>query len=121
MLLARVARNALSIFPPRRKTPESKLHLKGKLIDGARLVIGSSNFEFVSLAAEEELMAEVSDSETIADFEARIVRPALQQALPDGAHRVGLLAGSAALVALKIAQGMAISARRARRSSIDWE
>ena len=97
------------------------IHLKGLLIDGARLVIGSSNFDFVSLAAEEELMAVISDPATIADFEARIVRPALEGALPDGAHRVGLMAGSAALVALKIAQGVAMAARGAKRSAVDWE
>ncbi len=96
------------------------IHLKGLLIDGARLAVGSSNFDFVSLAAEEELMAVVSEPATIADFQNRIVRPALARALPAGAHRVGWWAGWRALAALKIAQGVAISARGAKRGAVDW-
>jgi cardiolipin synthase len=96
------------------------IHLKGLLIDGARLVIGSSNFDFVSLAAEEELMAVVDDAATIADFEARVVRPALDGALPAGAPGISPIRGWIATGALKIAQGVAISARHARRTAVDW-
>ena len=56
-------------------------HLKGMLIDGERLVLGSSNFDFASLAAEEELLAIVSDPTIIADFEARVIAPALADAI----------------------------------------
>ena len=97
------------------------IHLKGLLIDGARLVIGSSNFDFVSLAAEEELMAVVGDPATIADFVARIVRPALDTALPGDAHRISTIRGWIATGALKIAQAVAITARGARRTAVDWE
>ena len=96
------------------------IHLKGLLIDGARLVIGSSNFDFVSLAAEEELMAVVGDPVIIADFELRIVRPALDHALPAGAHRVSVVRGWMAKAALKIAQGVALTARHARRTAVEW-
>jgi cardiolipin synthase len=97
------------------------IHLKGLLIDGGRLVIGSSNFDFVSRAAEEELMAVVGDPAIIADFEARIVRPALDQALAPDAHRVSAVQGWIAGAALKIAEAVALTARRARRTAVDWE
>jgi cardiolipin synthase len=96
------------------------IHLKGLLIDGSRLVVGSSNFDFVSLAAEEEFMAVVDDPVIIADFEARVVRPTLEGALSDHAHRVTALQGRIATGALKIAQVVAKTARRARRTAVDW-
>jgi cardiolipin synthase len=100
---------------------DEMIHLKGLLIDGARLVIGSSNFDFVSRAAEEELMAVVGDPAVIADFEARIVQPAVERALPVGAHRVSAVKGWIARAALKIAEGVALTARRARRTAVGWE
>jgi phosphatidylserine/phosphatidylglycerophosphate/cardiolipin synthase-like enzyme len=83
-------------------------------------VIGSSNFDFVSLAAEEELMAVVKDTGIIDEFEARVVRPALARALPAGAPRVTAIRGWIATAGLRIAQGVAMSARRARRTAVDW-
>jgi cardiolipin synthase len=97
------------------------IHLKGLLIDGARLVIGSSNFDFVSLAAEEELMAVVGDPAVIADFEARVVQPAVDEAVPGGGPRISPVRGWIAQGALRIAQGVAITARGARRTAVDWE
>ena len=96
------------------------IHLKGLLIDGARLVIGSSNFDFVSLAAEEELMAVVEDPAIIADFQARIVRPALDGALQGAAPHISPIRGWIATGALKIAQGVAMTARTARRTAVSW-
>jgi cardiolipin synthase len=97
------------------------IHLKGLLLDGERLVIGSSNFDFVSLAAEEELMAVVDDPAIIADFEARIVRPALDNALQGDAPRISPIRGWIAAGALRIAQGVAMTARTARRTAVDWQ
>jgi cardiolipin synthase len=96
------------------------IHLKGLLLDGEWLVIGSSNFDFVSMAAEEELMAVVGDAATIADFEARIVQPALDGALPGAAPRISPIRGWIATGALKMAQGVALTARHARRTAVDW-
>jgi cardiolipin synthase len=98
---------------------DAMIHLKGLLIDGAALVIGSSNFDFVSLAAEEELMAVVVHAPIIAEFEARVVRPALDVASAEG-RRVSSIRGLAATAGLRIAQGVAMSARRARRTAVDW-
>jgi cardiolipin synthase len=97
------------------------IHLKGLLVDGARLVIGSSNFDFVSLAAEEELMAVVEDPSIIADFTARIVQSALDDAAPKGAHRISPIRGWIATGALKLAQGVAMTARHSRRTAVDWQ
>jgi len=96
------------------------IHLKGLLIDGARLIIGSSNFDFVSLAAEEELMAVVDDPAIIDDFIARVVQPALEGGLRRGAPHISLIRGLIATGGLKIAQGVALTARRARRTAVDW-
>ncbi len=97
------------------------IHLKGLLIDAARLVIGSSNFDFVSLAAEEELMAVIMDPAIIADFEARIVQPAIAGAMAGGARRISPIRGWIATGALKIAQAVAMTARGSRRTAVAWE
>lgn len=99
---------------------DDMIHLKGMVIDGACLVVGSSNFDFVSLAAEEEFMAAIADPAVIADFEARIVAPALARALPAHAHRIDFGAGVRAGLALRLAQAVAMSARGARRTAVDW-
>ncbi len=97
------------------------IHLKGLLLDGERLVIGSSNFDFVSLAAEEELMAVVEDPAIIADFEHRIVRPALDGALQAGVQHISPIRGWIATAGLKIAQAVAMTARNSRRTAVDWQ
>jgi cardiolipin synthase A/B len=95
-------------------------HLKAMLIDDERLVVGSSNFDFVSLAAEEELMAVIARPSLIEDFRRRIVAPALESALPAGAHRVSTLAGWASGVVLRLADRAARGARLAPRTAVDW-
>ena len=95
-------------------------HLKGLLIDDALLVVGSSNFDFVSLAAEEELVAVTRSAALIADFRRRIIEPALSDALPDGAHMTSRIAGGVAGLVLKIADLVARSARNAPRGATDW-
>jgi cardiolipin synthase A/B len=95
-------------------------HLKAMLIDDERLVVGSSNFDFVSVAAEEELMAVIAAPALIEDFQRRIVGPALEGALPAGARRISLLAGWASGLALRLADSVAGRARLAPRTAIDW-
>jgi cardiolipin synthase A/B len=95
-------------------------HLKAMLIDDQRLVVGSSNFDFVSMAAEEELMAIIAQPRLIEDFKRRIVAPALEGALPVGAYRVSPLAGWASGLALKVADRVARGARLAPRMAVDW-
>ncbi|MGI8842028.1 MAG: phospholipase D-like domain-containing protein [Caulobacteraceae bacterium] len=95
-------------------------HLKAMLIDGEALVVGSSNFDFVSLAAEEELMAVIAAPALIADFRRRIVEPALAAAPPVSAHRSAALAGRAGGLALRVAGLLAQGARRAPRTAVNW-
>lgn len=51
-------------------------HVKAALIDGETLVIGTSNFDFVSHRANSEYVITTSDQALIADFEARLFAPA---------------------------------------------
>lgn len=95
-------------------------HLKALLIDDKALVIGSSNFDFVSLAAEEELIAIISAPPLIAEFRRRIIDPALAEALPVGVHKVSPLAGVGAQLILKIADQVARANRQWPRSARDW-
>ena len=95
-------------------------HLKALLIDDETLVVGSSNFDFVSLAAEEELIAVISAPSLIADFKRRIIDPVLAEALPTGARRVSTLAGAGAELVLKIADQVARANRGWPRSARDW-
>ena len=95
-------------------------HEKGILIDGRCLVVGSSNFDFVSLAAEEELLAVTTERTLIEDFTGRILAPALAEALPPGARRASKVAGLGSHLALRLAQGAVQIARRSRRTAKDW-
>lgn len=59
-------------------------HAKAALIDGEALVIGSSNFDFVSHRANAEYVATIRDPGLIGEFEARLLAP-----LRDGAETPG--------------------------------
>ena len=95
-------------------------HLKGMLIDGAHLIIGSSNFDFVSLGAEEELVAIVSDADLIADFKRQIIEPALAEALPPGSFEVAPGAGRRAHNLLKLVEGIVGLTRNVKRGAYDY-
>lgn len=51
-------------------------HVKAALIDGEALVVGSSNFDFVSHRANAEYVATISDAALIVDCEERLFAPA---------------------------------------------
>lgn len=53
-------------------------HLKGMLIDGSTAVIGSSNFDYLSLHTHQEVVAIVTDPDLVADFSRRIVEADLE-------------------------------------------
>ena len=93
-------------------------HLKGLLIDGERLVLGSSNFDFASLAAEEEFLAIVSDLAVIADFQSRVIAPLLAAAIrpPDQIDA----RGRGADLVLRMAAIVAGFARGLPRRAVDW-
>jgi cardiolipin synthase len=62
-------------------------HLKGMLIDGRRLVLGSTNFDFPSYFALEEYVALVDDPELVAAFHAEVLEPLRVSAIPDAQLR----------------------------------
>lgn len=78
-LLGAATRSGINI----RLLPEMT-HVKAALIDGEVLVAGSSNFDFVSVRANAEYVAWIRDPDLIADFSARLLEPARQQALEPG-------------------------------------
>jgi cardiolipin synthase A/B len=96
------------------------IHLKGMLIDGEKLVLGSSNFDFVSFHVEEELVAVISNPELIADFETRVIAPLLADALPADACRPTEAAGRRCLALLKTAERILSRDGLAQRRSIAW-
>jgi cardiolipin synthase len=93
-------------------------HLKGLLIDDEHLVLGSSNFDFASLAAEEEFLAVISDATVIADFKARVIAPALACAIDPSEART--IDGRGASLALRVAAMAASAARGFPRRAADW-
>ena len=95
-------------------------HLKGMTIDGEALIVGSSNFDFVSLAAEEEFVAVITAPSVIAAFQADIIEPALRDALPDGFHRVSPMRATLSRLALGLAEPVAKLARTSYRGVTPW-
>ncbi|HEY2481758.1 MAG TPA: phosphatidylserine/phosphatidylglycerophosphate/cardiolipin synthase family protein [Caulobacteraceae bacterium] len=95
-------------------------HLKGLLVDGERLIVGSCNFDFVGLAAEEELVAVIEQPALIEDFRRRVIDPALGQTPAPGRRNASLLTGHLAHGVLRLGQLGAKLARGARRTAVDW-
>lgn len=95
------------------------IHLKGLLVDGEALVVGSSNFDFVSHAAEEEIVAVIRDPALIADFAREVLDPALATAQPM-AQPPSAMRAAIARAALGLAHPIARAARHAPRTAIDW-
>jgi cardiolipin synthase len=62
-------------------------HLKAMLIDGRRLVLGSSNFDFPSYYAFEEYIALVDDPELVAAFRTQVLQPLRASVIPGAVLR----------------------------------
>ncbi|HEX4736210.1 MAG TPA: phosphatidylserine/phosphatidylglycerophosphate/cardiolipin synthase family protein [Allosphingosinicella sp.] len=62
-------------------------HLKGMLIDGRSLVVGSTNFDFPSYYALEEYIALVEDPELVAAFRTQVLEPLRASVIPGAALR----------------------------------
>lgn len=92
-------------------------HLKGLLIDGETLVIGSCNFDFAGHAAEEELAAVIRDPAFIETFRREVIGPA--EAAATGQGEITPAAGLAARVKLRIANVVAVAARIWPRRAVD--
>lgn len=96
-------------------------HLKGLVIDRAALVVGSANFDIVSLNAEEELVAIIDDRDLASDFLERVVRPLCNEALPADAAQVSLWREIWARAALAAAGSAAKAASAWPRRSADFD
>lgn len=76
-LLTRTARNGIAV----RLLPEMT-HVKAALIDGEVLVLGSSNFDFVSYRTSADYVAVIRDQVLIGEAETRLFTPARQTSTP---------------------------------------
>ncbi len=57
-------------------------HLKAMLIDDAKLVLGSSNFDFLSFRVQKELIAIIKDPPTISAFKRLVMKKDIKQREP---------------------------------------
>ena len=96
------------------------IHLKGMLIDNRRLVLGSSNFDFVSYWIEEELVAVISNQDLVAEFRERVLEPLAAEALPAAAARVSPGRGRRAAALLGAAGWLLGLGLPVRRTSVAW-
>jgi cardiolipin synthase len=95
-------------------------HLKAMLIDARLLIVGSSNFDFVSYHCEEELIA-VSRNRALAQaFLEQVVAPARAARLPDDAFRPPWIRVALARSLLAIAAGVARLSRHFPRDAVEW-
>ena len=85
-----------------RLTPEM-IHTKGMLLDGRTLVLGSSNFDFVSYHAEAEFLAILRDEELVHQFQRSVIDPFLARAVPADHHQPSALRSTLSRTALRIA------------------
>jgi cardiolipin synthase len=79
-------------------------HLKAMLIDERALVVGSSNFDFVSFHCQAEFVAILTDPEAIAAFRKQVLEP--DSALASAAGQADAVRGPVAFAALKVAEAV---------------
>ncbi len=96
------------------RTPQMS-HAKALMIDGAIVVLGSSNFDFVSHEAEAEVLAIFDDAPLAVALRRRLIEPALTSAAESAASGVSRLAGLRATAALRLAHGYVRTLRLARK------
>jgi cardiolipin synthase len=96
------------------------IHLKGMLIDDERLVLGSSNFDFVSYWIEEELVAVISDAGLIEDFRRRVLAPLASDARPATDADISETKGRRAERLLRTAGRILSLGCPIRRTSVAW-
>lgn len=97
------------------------IHLKGMLIDDRKLVLGSSNFDFVSYWIEEELVAVISNTGLIRDFRERVLAPLVAEATPATAADVSEGKGRRAAALLRTAGWLLGLGLPVRRTSVGWK
>lgn len=94
-------------------------HLKAMVVDDTELIVGSSNFDFVSYNAQEEFVVSIHDPDTVRAFLDQVVVPGIaraQTAAQD--HRPAR--GLAGELALRIAATYSRLCRKARRGVIEF-
>jgi cardiolipin synthase len=84
-------------------------HVKAMLVDGRRLVLGSSNFDYLSYRVLQEILAIVDDPVVVADFVARVAvadlararrAPPIESLWAGNVRRLGMHVAGAALAHL---------------------
>jgi cardiolipin synthase len=101
-----------------RLAPEMS-HVKAMLIDGKKLLLGSTNFDFVSYHVEEEIVAVIENAALIDAFRADVIAPALAAALPAG--KVSAWRGFSSHAALKLAEAFIKLIGQAKRTATEWK
>ncbi|MBU8869544.1 MAG: phosphatidylserine/phosphatidylglycerophosphate/cardiolipin synthase family protein [Gemmatimonadales bacterium] len=76
-------------------------HLKGMLIDNESLVVGSTNYDFLSYRAHIENIAIIRDSEVVEQFKTRVIEPDLKNSRPATAEELNT-DGSKAKISMQI-------------------
>jgi cardiolipin synthase len=99
-----------------RLSPEMS-HVKAIVVDRQDLIVGSSNFDFASVAAEEELLAVISSPRLAEEF-LGLVEPDVGQTH----ENLGFASDGAWLSAavLRVASRIALLGRHGSRTAIDW-
>ena len=92
-------------------------HAKALIVDGARVTLGSSNFDFVSYDAEPEIIVSFDDPVLARALDRGLVQPARAGAVD--ARRVSAVAGALATAKLRLAQGYVRVLKRVRGSRHD--
>jgi cardiolipin synthase len=85
-------------------------HMKAALIDDDHLIVGSSNFDFLSYRIEEEIVGVISSPEVIRAFKRDVLEPDLARCVPY-TETPSAARGMAAYAALKIVDRLAVLSR----------
>jgi len=100
-----------------RLAPEMS-HVKAMLIDSKKLILGSTNFDFVSYHVEEEIVAVVENAALIERFRREVIAPVLAASLP--AAEVSAWKGMRSYAALKLAELFIMLIGQTRRTATEW-
>ena len=88
-------------------------HVKTLIVDDATVILGSSNFDFVSYEAEAEIIVAFDDPDLALDLHHRLVEPAIAEAV-QRPRRVSATSGVIATAALRLAQAYIRGLKRLR-------
>ena len=95
-------------------------HMKAALIDSEALVVGSSNFDFVSHRANAEYVATIRDAALIADAEAKLFGPARANSAEPSEGDYSLWRGLRATIGLRLADVLVAGLGEPRRIGV-WK